>query len=140
MSAEGDSDSSPPPRRSPCKQRFPPRARIRRGVEIIEMHRKGRRFSAGALDVLVRPGDEAFPRLGIVVPRHRHSAVERNRLRRRLREIGRRELLPGLIACGVHPRILIRARPQAYDVSFSELRESLARFTEVLCSGKLPSV
>ena len=37
-----------------------------------------------------------LPRVGIVVPRHQHSAVDRNRLKRRLRELVRLELLPAL--------------------------------------------
>ena len=38
----------------------------------------------------------AFPRVGFVVPRYKHSAVDRNRLKRRLRELASLELLPVL--------------------------------------------
>jgi ribonuclease P protein component len=79
------------------------------------------------------------PRLGIVVPRHRHDAVTRNRLKRRLREIGRRDVLPALRACGSSSRLLVRARPEAYKATHAELRETLVRFTEELCSGALSS-
>ena len=34
------------------------------------------------------------PRMGLIVPKFRATAVARNRLRRRLREIWRREILP----------------------------------------------
>jgi hypothetical protein len=45
----------------------------------------------------VSAGDSRF---GTIVPKHRRTIVERNRLRRRLREIGRRDVLPALRACG----------------------------------------
>ena len=48
------------------------------------------------LDVRVLASPLALSRIGIVVPRHQHSAVDRNRLKRRLRELARLELLPAL--------------------------------------------
>ncbi len=142
---DGDSDEGP---RNPGTQRFPRSARIRRGPEIIRLHRSGLRRRRGPLDLFVArdasmaaaPGVPSGPRLGIVVPRHRHSVVERNLLRRRLREIGRRDLLPGLRNCGAGYDVLVRARPEAYTATFAELRRVLVRFTEELCSGELPSV
>jgi len=62
------------------------------------------------------------PRLGLIVPRLHATAVARNRLRRRLREIWRRELRERLPAWDV----VIRARRGAYDASFDALREQLA--------------
>jgi ribonuclease P protein component len=57
------------------------------------------------------------PRAGVVVPKHRHNIVERNRVKRRLRELVRIQLLPGLQRIDV----LIRAKPEAYDSSFAQL-------------------
>jgi ribonuclease P protein component len=57
------------------------------------------------------------PRAGVVVPKHRHNIVERNRVKRRLRELVRIKLLPGLQRIDV----LIRAKPEAYDSSFAQL-------------------
>jgi ribonuclease P protein component len=58
------------------------------------------------------------------VPRHQHSAVDRNRLKRRLRELARVELLPSLRA-GTATDIAIRARREAYDAAFDELRRDV---------------
>ena len=63
----------------------------------------------------------AFPRVGIVVPRHKHSAVDRNRLKRRLRELVRIDLLPVLRA-GVAMDVAIRARADAYATDVDALR------------------
>ena len=61
------------------------------------------------------------PRLGLIVPKFRSSAVARNRLRRRLREIWRSEVQ------GAQPAwdLVIRARREAYEASFDSLRTDL---------------
>ena len=61
------------------------------------------------------------PRMGLIVPRFQASAVARNRLRRRLKEIWRVELQP------VQPAwdLVIRARREAYRATFAELRTQL---------------
>ena len=61
------------------------------------------------------------PRVGLVVPKYNHSAVERNQLKRRVREVVRAELL------GVFPAVdvVIRSRSNAYGVQFLLLRDDL---------------
>jgi ribonuclease P protein component len=61
------------------------------------------------------------PRMGLIVPKFRSSAVARNRLRRRLREIWRQDLQPHQPAWD----LVIRARPGAYAASFDGLRDAL---------------
>lgn len=64
------------------------------------------------------------------MPKHRLRIVDRNRLKRRLREIGRRELLPRLRERGVSVDLLVRARREAYDAGFEELRDELVGWVE----------
>jgi ribonuclease P protein component len=52
-----------------------------------------------------------------VVPKHGRSAVERNLLKRRLRELARTVILQGLAAMDM----VIHARPSAYKLRFEEL-------------------
>jgi ribonuclease P protein component len=59
--------------------------------------------------------------LGVITPRFGHTAVQRNRLRRRLREHARRQLLPHLPAID----LLIRARPPAYAAPAGDLHRDL---------------
>jgi len=59
--------------------------------------------------------------LGVITPRFGHTAVVRNRLRRRLREHARRRLLPMLPAID----LLIRARPPAYSAPPADLQLEL---------------
>ena len=79
------------------------------------------------LDVRVLASPLDCPRVGIVVPRHQHSAVDRNRLKRRLRELVRVELLPSLRALpspasGSSVDVSIRARREAYKTTMEALR------------------
>lgn len=71
-------------------------------------------------------------RAGIVVPRYGHTIVQRNRLKRRLREIVRTEWLPGARDETPPLDILVRARPGAYGVRPSELREAFGRCAEAI--------
>ncbi len=66
----------------------------------------------------------AHLRIGIIVPKHQHSAVARNRVKRRLRELARTELVPGL---RVQPAldVAIRARSEAYQATFDALRNDM---------------
>ena len=75
-----------------------------------------------------RDNDAGHPRLGLIVPRFRATAVARNRLRRRLKEIWRRELQGGLPAVD----LVIRARSEAYAAGFAELRAELLAWREGL--------
>ena len=59
--------------------------------------------------------------MGVIVPKHKHSAVERNRLKRRLREAVRQHIFSVLPAVD----LVIRAQPSAYDASYEQLVEEL---------------
>lgn len=59
----------------------------------------------------------SHPRVGFIVPKHKRSGVERNRLKRRLRELVRTRMLPQLPPADV----VIRPAPAAYDASFEAL-------------------
>ena len=62
------------------------------------------------------------PRVGVVVPKHRRKVVERNRIKRRLRELVRVRLLPQLEGID----LLIRAKAEAYDSTFDRLAGDVA--------------
>jgi ribonuclease P protein component len=59
--------------------------------------------------------------------------VDRNLLKRRLREIGRREILPRLDSAGKRADVLIRARGRAYGVDFDSLALEVREAVEGLC-------
>ena len=61
------------------------------------------------------------PRMGLIVPKFQSSAVARNRLRRRLRELWRLELQSHQPAWD----LVIRARREAYRATYPALRDDL---------------
>jgi ribonuclease P protein component len=95
--------------------------RLTTSAEVRQVLERGRRRRLDHLDVLWSDNSAGHPRLGLIVPKFQLTGVARNRLRRRLREIWRRELKP---VQGSRD-LLIRARRGAYDASFSELRDQL---------------
>ena len=64
----------------------------------------------------------------MVVPKHKRKIVERNRVKRRLRELVRTQLLPYL----ERTDLLIRAKPEAYDSSFQQLADDVTSIGERL--------
>jgi ribonuclease P protein component len=80
------------------------------------------------LDVRAVASPLGHPRVGLVVPRYSGSAVDRNRLKRRLRELVRTRLLP--VAPSVD--VVIRARRDAYAASFDALEADMTRATTQL--------
>ena len=95
--------------------------RLTRRSDLTAVTRSGRRRRTPRLDISWRANELGHPRLGVVVPRHGRSVVERNRLRRRLREFARRRLLPRLAPID----LVIRSRQAAYRSDFPELATDL---------------
>lgn len=73
------------------------------------------------------------PRLGLIVPKFRSSAVARNRLRRRLREVWRQEVQSRQPAWD----LVIRTRREAYDASFQTLRGEVIRWRDAVLPGSV---
>ena len=61
------------------------------------------------------------PRVGVVVPKYRRNIIDRNRTKRRLRELARTRMLPILGRIDV----LLRAKPEAYSASFDQLSKEV---------------
>lgn len=57
-------------------------------------------------------------------------------VKRRLREIGRRGILPALAVQGRALDVLVRARREAYAAGFETLDREFRRAVEALCSDE----
>ena len=93
--------------------------------------RAGRRLRTEHLDVRASDSLLSHPRVAVVVGKQGHTIIERNRLRRRLRELVRTRLLP--VLGGVD--LVIRAVSTAYDATFDQLKaemESLRSRLEIM--------
>lgn len=99
------------------------------------MRLAGTRIRVDDFDVRLVITDRREPRVGFVVPKYKHSAVDRNRLKRRLRELVRQRLLPQWrerAALGLSADIVVRALPSAYRIGMAELMTRVDRMAALL--------
>ena len=86
---------------------------------------QGHRFHSGrALVGFAVPNSESQCRVGVTVSRAIKTSVERNRARRRLREVARGAMLgmdSPLRRVGIRYDVVLIARPAALEVSFADL-------------------
>jgi ribonuclease P protein component len=109
-------DAGPSPR---ARERLSAAQRLRHAADFDEIRRLGRRAEAGPFTLRVRLRTEGPRRLGVIASRKAGPAVRRNRAKRVLRELFRRnpEALPP--SCDV----VIVVRSNFSDFSFAEIRE-----------------
>lgn len=99
--------------------------RVLRRSDYLETYSRGRRHVGRWLVVFVRAGEGASARLGVTITKKTGSAVVRNRLRRRLKELFRRS-----DAFSAPVDVVVNVRPGAEKAEFAELArdfEKLAR-------------
>ena len=102
---------------------LPRDSRVVRRSDYDAVYREGRRRSSREFTVFVRANGLEFSRFGWSIKRALGTAVRRNRIRRRLREIlrlHRQEISPGW-------DIVIHPRSSAATADFSALAEELLR-------------
>ncbi len=112
-------------------QRFPSRCRLRRRSDFDRVYRRRHSVSDDRLIVYGLPNGLEHSRLGLSVSRKFGGAVDRNRVKRLLREafrLSRKELPEGLDLI-VIPRPATRPR-------LAEIRSSLVRLASRLASGE----
>jgi ribonuclease P protein component len=100
---------------------LPAQRRLRRKTDFEAAYARGRRFGNGFFAVTAKPNDVGGPRLGLAVSvKNAGSSVERNRLRRVIRESFRlsQHELPAV-------DLVVSARGRARDAAGAELRMSL---------------
>ncbi len=69
------------------------------------------------------------------MPRHKHTAVARNRVKRQLRDLGRTALLPALRAVPALD-VVLRAAPEAYGADRAMLAADVQRIVERLTGAR----
>ena len=86
-------------------------------ADLESVRRTGKRMQTERLDARASASLLLHPRVGVVVPKYRRNIIDRNRTRRRLRELARTRMIPILGRIDV----LLRAKPEAYGASFDQL-------------------
>ncbi|MFA4925564.1 MAG: ribonuclease P protein component [Candidatus Aminicenantales bacterium] len=100
-------------------ERLRPVERIRSKKDFNEIYRKGRRFKGQFFHLVFQPNGLNYSRVGVVVSKKVGKATVRNRVKRRLRELFRRnkQLLAG------HFDLVFIARPEIVQLDWDRLKE-----------------
>ena len=93
--------------------------------EIGRVLGSGRRKRGSSVDLFVAPSTAAHARFGLIVPKYDRNSVQRNLVKRRLREIARKHVLPKCDEMGERMDVLARARRRAYAASFDALKKEM---------------
>jgi ribonuclease P protein component len=106
---------------------FPRASRLMRRAEYDAVYREGRRRSSREFAVFLRPNGLELSRFGWSIKKALGSAVKRNRMRRRIREIvrlHRQEIAPGWDIV-IHPRSTVAT--ENFSTLSGELLKMLPR-------------
>lgn len=107
-----------------------PHARLRKHSDYQRVYKAGRKQSSASMSYFFRRRAEdelmpryAGPRVGLTAGRVLGKAVERNRIKRRMREAARvnLELLPPFLDVVLHPRKIV------LEVEFAKLEREVAK-------------
>ena len=118
-------------------QNFPPSSRLKRRSDFIRLNKYGRRFVSGLLIFQYSrdPTQETLrnsakrARLGLTVVRKQGSSVERNRFRRRVREVFRRTRI------SLMTNLDINIRPKnSLPIDFHDIEEAFSQFQTFVSS------
>lgn len=85
------------------------------------MKKTGKRLRTEHLEVRASCSPFVPVRVAVVVSKRGHTIVERNRLRRRLRELVRTRIIPGRAELD----LVIRSLSTAYNATFQQLTEEI---------------
>jgi len=83
--------------------------------------RSGAKVRAKLLDLRRLDNSAEVARVAVIVAKFGHTAVERNKLKRRLRELVRMRMLPVISPMD----LLVRARREAYSATFEMLTDDV---------------
>ena len=111
-------------------QKYPASVRLRSRREFLPVQEQGRRVSTKLMTVLARAGSGTSDRLGIIASRKFGGAVQRNRAKRRLRDVFRRQDPLDISMRGV----------RALDIVVIPRRESLSAPIEAIEADFLTAV
>ena len=103
--------------------------------------RTQRVFAGRAIVAFAVPSSSGGWRVGVTVSRRLRGAVDRNRLRRRLREAARASLLPRPASSGIQSDdggfdVVLIGRPAALDLPLAALSEEAARVRSRLIEAR----
>ena len=114
---------------APADRRLRRSERISRRAEITQLMEGGRSWECALFRVVWAPGQFAFDRLAVLVSRKMGSAVARNRMKRRVREVFRtnKAVAPPYFDIAVIPRPPLTVPYRELECQYAEWRNRHAK-------------
>lgn len=109
-----------------------PEERIRKKNDFSSLYKKGYRYRGRYFNLVYYSSNLSYSRMAVVVSRKVGNAVERNKVKRRLRDLFRRN--KGLLKEALD--MLIIAKPEIRDLSWPALKAEYSRAVSSLSSLK----
>ena len=107
---------------------FRPAERIRRRADFQQVYERGARAHSRYCTLFILPNERAVGRLGIAATRKLGGAVQRNRAKRLIREVFRRnKIAPGLDVVVIPKRELLDASLTVLETDYRTTLERAAR-------------
>lgn len=121
------------PTPKPSSQKFPKGSRLLKHADFQAVYQQGRKHFSGNVAVFYRErGDQAGPRVGFTVGKVLGGAVERNRIRRRLRAA-----VQGRLGQLVRPvDVVLHPRKSVLELEFSKLDAEIGQLFAVIQKGR----
>jgi len=112
--------------------RFPKSSRLLRHADFEKVYKRGRRHFAQHMTVFYLGAEKADHglRVGFTVSKALGGAVQRNRMKRRLREAVRLKGLPHVVA-----DVVINPKRTLLDAEFADLQNDVARAFEAIAKN-----
>jgi len=104
--------------------------RLKRSSDFKRVYHRGKVIEGAAFSFRILTSERG-PRIGIVIPRQWGNAVERNRMKRRLREAFRRNR-----GCFTGIDLLVQPKETCKRLSVVEVEQALLGITEVCRDGE----
>ena len=101
--------------------RFPKDARLLKAAQFRAVYSGGSKKTSRSFVIFVLPNERHFTRFGLTTPRKLGNAHDRNRIRRRIREILRRER--GAVPPGFD--VVVNPRRSVLERDFQVIRDEL---------------
>ena len=111
---------------SEASEKFPKANRVLRRSGFRRAYDQGRKFQARHFTAFVLANDEAQPKLGITATRKSGNAVARNRARRLMREVFRKN--KRLVPSGID--IIINVKSSLSEAVYQDLESDFISFLE----------
>jgi len=108
--------------------------RLRRRAEFLRVYAEGRRIVGRLVVGFEAPSQAGRTRLGVTVTRKAGKAVERNRIRRRVKEAFRRSVDRPPASAAVD--LVFNVRDGVAEASFEALAEDLGKVLRRLAKGR----